>query len=120
LPSSRLDGDAFEKLAASHLEAKGYIILDRNVRLLRKEVDIIARDGSTIVFVEVKGRRSVRFGFPSEAVGARKQQHLLRVADAYLTRERLWGRACRFDVVAVTLDGCGKPVFEHIENAFGA
>jgi len=120
LRNRRSDGDGFEDLASAFLEAKGYTIIRRNVHILRKEVDIIAAMGDTIVFVEVKGRRSTAYGHPAEAVGARKQHNLVRLADAYMKRERLWDRACRFDVVGVTLDAQGSPVFEHIENAFGA
>ena len=116
----RSDGSGFEDLASSYLEAKGYRILARNVYILRKEVDIVAADGDTIVFIEVKGRRSTAFGFPAEAVGVRKQRHLVRLAEAYLRREGLWNRACRFDVVGVTLDSHGAPLFDHVENAFGA
>jgi len=120
LRNRRLDGGGFEDLASSYLEAKGYRILARNLHILRKEVDIVAADGDTIVFIEVKGRRSTAFGLPAEAVGVRKQQHLLRLAGAYLRREGLWDKACRFDVVGVTLDSQGGPLFDHIENAFGA
>ena len=120
MANRRREGGVFEDFASSYIEGKGYRILDRNVYLLRKEVDIVAADGDTIVFIEVKGRRSQRFGCASEAVGTRKQKHLLRIADAYLERRRLLGKACRFDVVAVTLDSKGMPAVEHIENAFGA
>ena len=123
-------GAEFEDLASRFLERKGYRILDRNVRLVRKEVDIVAADGDTIVFIEVKGRRSSAFGTGSEAVGPRKQAGLVKFAATYLERRRLWSRPCRFDVIAVRPDGGrsggggegagGGPVFEHIENAFGA
>ena len=120
MPNKRADGGAFEDLAAGFLAAKGYRILGRNVHILRKEVDIVAADGDTIVFIEVKGRRSDAFGTAAEAVAARKQRHLVRVATAYLEREGLWNRACRFDVVGVTLGRDGSPVVDHIENAFSA
>ncbi|MFZ1947461.1 MAG: YraN family protein [bacterium] len=116
----RRDGAVFEDLASSYLEARGYRILERNVILLRKEVDIVAADGDTIVFIEVKGRRSARFGCASEAVAARKQHHLVKAAVAYLGRRGLWASPCRFDVIAVDATPGRKPVFEHIENAFGA
>jgi len=120
VPNRRRDGAIFEELASSYLEAKGYRILERNVILLRKEVDIVAADGDTIVFIEVKGRRSARFGCGSEAVAARKQGNLVKAATAYLGRRGLWSRPCRFDVVAVEVTSRGDPVVEHIENAFGA
>jgi putative endonuclease len=120
LRNKRSDGAAFEDLASRYLQAKGYRILARNLHILRKEVDIVAADGDTIVFIEVKGRRSSAFGSPGEAVGVRKQRHLLRLAGAYLRREGMWEKACRFDVVGVTLSSEGEPLFSHIENAFGA
>lgn len=119
VPNRRAEGDAFEDLACCYLAGKGYRILERNVYLMRKEVDIVAAHGDTIVFVEVKGRRSRRFGLPAEAVGTRKQQHLARLADLYLERKRLRDRPCRFDVVTVEMGSDRGPVFEHIENAFG-
>lgn len=120
MPNSRLSGAAFEDLACSYLEAKGYRILERNVYLLRKEVDIVAADRGTIVFVEVKGRRSARFGSALEAVGVRKRQHLVRFATAYLKARELWNKPCRFDVIGVEANAGGTPVFEHLENAFQA
>lgn len=120
MPSSRLSGAGFEDLACSYLEAKGYHILERNVHILRKEVDIVAADRGTIVFVEVKGRRSARFGSPLEAVGGRKRRHLLRFATAYLKERELWNRSCRFDVIGVRASAGSAPVFEHVENAFQA
>jgi putative endonuclease len=116
----RAQGAHYEDMACSYLEKKGYRILDRNVHLLKKEVDIIALDHGTVVFVEVKGRRSARFGRAFEAVGTRKQRHLVQLAGAYLGRHRLWDRQCRFDVVSVVLEDESRPRFEHIQNAFGA
>lgn len=120
MPSSRASGAGFEDLACTYLEAKGYHILERNVHLLRKEVDIVATHRDTIVFVEVKGRRSERFGSPLEAVGERKRRHLLRFAGAYLKERDLWNRPCRFDVIGVRLSAGSAPAFEHLENAFQA
>ena len=116
----RSKGAFFEDLACSYLQKKGYKILDRNVYIMRKEMDIVALDSRTVVFVEVKGRRSRRFGMPSEAVNGKKRQHLIRVANAYLERMNLWDRSCRFDVVCVKIDSGERPEFEHIENAFEA
>ena len=120
MKSSRSKGTQFEGLACQYLRRKGYKILDRNVYLMRKELDIVALDGDTIVFVEVKGRRSSRFGVPAEAVDHTKRRHLVRVASAYLGRQKLWDRSCRFDVVSVKTGPGGQPIFEHIENAFEA
>jgi putative endonuclease len=118
--SGRSKGSYYEDLASAYLERKGYRILDRNVHLLRKEVDIVAADRDTIVFVEVKGRRSRRFGTAFEAIGSRKRAHIVKLAGAYLGRHCLWDRQCRFDVLSVILNDENHPEFEHIENAFGA
>jgi putative endonuclease len=116
--SRRSQGAFYEALACSFLKSKGYRILDRNVYLLRKELDIVAMDADTVVFVEVKGRTSSRFGMPSEAVTARKRQNIIRTANAYLEKMHLGSSPCRFDVISVMLEGSRNTRFEHIENAF--
>ena len=116
----RSDGAYFEDLACSYLEHKGYRILDRNVYLMRKELDIVAERNGTIVFVEVKGRRSSRYGPGTEAVDMRKRSHMVKTANAYLLRSNLWKSACRFDVISISADGDQPPRFEHIEKAFEA
>lgn len=118
--SKRSQGAFYEDLACSFLKSKGYRIVDRNVFILRKELDIVALDRDTVVFVEVKGRTSTRFGIPAESIGSRKRQHIVRTARAYLEKKHLWDHPCRFDVVSVMLDGTRNAQFEHIENAFEA
>jgi putative endonuclease len=114
-----------EAIAARYLESKGYVVLDRNYRFAHEEVDLVCfapypggGDGGEIVFVEVKARRSTRFGRPEESVGAAKQRAIMRVAEAYLFERRLTGAIVRFDVVTVHL-GVDPPAVEHFENAFG-
>ena len=92
-----------EDLAADFLRENGYEILERNFMYRRGEIDIIADDGGTIVFVEVKTRSSEDFGLPEEAIGRRKQRQLSKLALAYLQKKRLLYRVdCRFDVVAIS------------------
>jgi putative endonuclease len=110
-----------EELAAEFLTRLGYRILETNLRTRRGEIDIIAEDPlePALVFIEVKTRRSSRFGSPAEAVDASKQQRLVRLAQAWLQRHP--DRAddpCRFDIVGVLLDGGGSPAIEHIKAAF--
>jgi putative endonuclease len=108
-----------EQLAADMLAGIGWEILDRNYRYNRGEIDIIARDGDTTVFVEVKTRMSSEYGPPECAVTPSKQRQIIRVAQGYLF-ERQWAEcACRFDVVAVEF-AQGEPRFNHIRNAFMA
>lgn len=94
-----------EELAVAFLEGRGCRVLARNYRCRLGEVDLVARDGETLVFVEVKTRRSLAFGGPGEAVGAAKKARLVRVARHYLYRHGLTNVPCRFDVVAVTAAG---------------
>lgn len=110
-------GDRGEEIAGAFLRKKGYLIVEVNYRIARGELDIIARDGATLVFVEVKSGRSAQFGPPESWVTPRKQRQLGRLAAAYLQRHHLVEGDCRFDVVAVTFrDGAAD--ITHIENAF--
>lgn len=90
-----------EDLAADHLAAAGWQLLERNARLGRGELDIIALDGSTLVFVEVKTRRSLLTGVPQAAVTGHKVQRLRRLAGEYLLRSAPPHRDLRIDVIAV-------------------
>jgi len=94
-------GERGEEAAARHLEALGFRILDRRFRTRAGEIDLVAEESGTLVFVEVKTRASDRFGSPAEAVDARKRSRLLRAARVYLTRVSDPDRACRFDVMEV-------------------
>lgn len=109
-----------EAAAARYLQRLGYKIIARGNRSKWSEIDLIAVDGGTIVFIEVKTRQSQAAGHPAEAVGADKQRRLTRAAIAYLRRHRLLDRPARFDVVAVTWAEGHRPTIEHIKNAFEA
>lgn len=117
---TRLLGDEGERIACRHLKKLGYRILVRQARTRPGEIDVIARDGTTIVFVEVKSRRDLREGSPAEAVDRRKQVKLTQLALAWLKRRKLLGRSSRFDVVAIRWDAQGRPIVEHFKNAFEA
>jgi len=115
LPTGRLG----ESLAAEFLLGQGYAIVEKNYRKRYGEVDIIARDGDTLVFVEVKTRQSTVFGTPFEAVDGRKQRQLSRVAQEYLQSRGLIDAPARFDVVAIRLDRDSRPTaIDHLKNAF--
>lgn len=113
-------GRAGEKQASSFLRSKGYRILHNNYRGRGGEIDLIARDGATIVFIEVKTRSSNNFGSPLAAITPKKQHHLSMVAQEYLARHRLFDTDARFDVVGVLYDGGKLIEIDHIENAFEA
>lgn len=110
-------GDKGEDLAAAILKKQGYKILERNYLTPLGEIDLIARQGRTLVIIEVKTRKSIRFGSPQESVSVAKQAKLRRLADYYLKDKRLNGASVRFDVVAITLADAG-PHIEIIPNAF--
>lgn len=107
-----------EAAAARHLEEIGYRILARNYRTPAGEIDIVARDGDVLVFVEVKARRSARFGPPKAAVDRRKQRKLARCAQHYLKRTGRTRQRARFDVASVRPADEGLQV-DVIRNAFG-
>ncbi|MFO7638943.1 MAG: YraN family protein [bacterium] len=106
-----------ERLACDCLRRRGYRILATNHRSRLGELDIVCRDGETTVFVEVKTRTSGMFGAPAEAVDARKQERLKRLAEQYLLEHELEAVEVRFDVLAIRLD-FDPPEIEHLEGAF--
>jgi putative endonuclease len=110
-------GYAGEDAAAALLSSKGLRIISRNWRRHRLEIDIVAEEGDTLVFVEVKARSSTERGEPLQAVNAAKRSALGRAATAYLAEHNLWHRPCRFDLVSIVMQD-DKPVAEHISHAF--
>ena len=112
-------GKIGEDLACGELERRGYEILARRYRRRSGELDIVARDGATLVFVEVKARDGRAFGDGVEAVTLMKRRRMTRTAIDYVQRHRLGDRACRFDVVTVSLEA-GAPSIEVFKNAFDA
>jgi putative endonuclease len=115
-------GKRGEDLACRELERRGYAIVARRFRVRSGELDIIARDGATLVFVEVKARMGRQFGEAAEAVTPLKQLRMARLATEYLVRHHVPECACRFDVVAIHFGdgGDGAPDIQVIQNAFDA
>jgi putative endonuclease len=109
-PRKQLGGRG-EDLAAAALKKQGYRILERNYVTPLGEIDLIARQGRDLVFIEVKTRASLGFGAPQDAVSAPKQERLRRLADYYLKRKGLVEARVRFDVVGITINGANS----HIE-----
>ena len=112
-------GKTGEDLACAEFERRGYEIIARRYRQRSGEIDIIAKDGPTWVFVEVKARDSHEFGEAAEAVTPSKQRRIARLARDYVTRHRLANCPCRFDVVSIHFDA-GQPSIEVFQNAFDA
>jgi putative endonuclease len=110
-------GKTGEDLACGELERRGYAIIARRHRSRGGELDIIARDGPTLVFVEVKAREGHAFGDAAEAVTWQKQQRIVRLASEYMMRHHFSDSPCRFDVVSIQFD-FGRPVIEVFQNAF--
>jgi putative endonuclease len=114
-------GQRGEAAAARYLKRRGYKILARGDRLSPGELDLVVADRDTIVFVEVKTRKSHDAGHPAEAVDAGKQRRLTRLAVTFLKRHGLLEYPARFDVVAITWpEGKWFPAIEHFKNAFDA
>ena len=110
-------GKEGEDAAATLLKRKGYALLDRNWRQARLELDMVCRDGDTIVFVEVKTRGSDKHGGPAYAVSQSKQRTLCRAARAWLAAHEAWDQPCRFDVICALRNGSTLHL-EHFCHAF--
>ncbi len=115
----RHDLGAFgERVAAAHLEAKGYRIRQRNFRTREGEIDIIAEHGATLAFVEVRTRRGYAAGSPAESITAAKSAHILAAAQGYVQAHEGCPPDQRIDVIAVSLAPDGRVLaLEHIEGA---
>lgn len=100
--NNRTVGSQGEMLAVEHLRAQGIAIVATNYRVGKMgEIDIVARDGDTLVFVEVKLRRTTKYGTPEEAITPAKQRTIRRMAEYYLMMNKIDDTPCRFDVVAI-------------------
>ena len=109
-------GISGEELAADHLRGLGYGIVGRDVRTPIGQLDLVARDGRTLVFVEVKTRAGTGFGLPAEAVGTQKVRKLRQLALYYLKKHPHAG-PFRFDVVGIVMDGGRVAQLTHVKNA---
>lgn len=119
LPHARARGLAAEEQAVAFLEQKGLKILARNVRTPAGEIDVIARDGEALCFVEVKARTSKEFGEGAASVTRAKQRRIARAAAWYLARFPMGG-PCRFDVLSLDLQPNGQWRTTYLPNAFEA
>ncbi len=111
-------GQQGETLACQYLSRHGYRVIVRNYRTKLGEIDIIAEEKGTLVFVEVKTRRGHQCGHPFEAVTPAKCRQISRVALEYLAETGREGQSARFDVVAISFSGEAVPVIELVKNAF--
>ena len=111
--NTRKSGIEGEIIAVEYLKKQGYRILERNFNTKVGEIDIIAGDKDTIVFVEVKARENTNFGQPIESITPQKVHHIIRAAQWYLSAKRKHNCPCRFDVVEIL-----RGEVTHIKNAF--
>ena len=111
-------GERGETIATAYLKGQKFTIVERNFRCKAGEVDIIARDGNSFVFVEVKTRRNLSFGPPQLALTPFKQRQISKAALTWLAKKKLFGANARFDVIAILLPDHQLPVIDHIRNAF--
>jgi putative endonuclease len=111
-------GTRCESVAVRHLVGCGWRILARNYRFGHREIDVIARSGDVVAFIEVKGRSGRGYGHPLEAVDARKRREIERVAHHWVARFGRSGETYRFDAIAVTPDGRGDLVVDHVTDAW--
>lgn len=107
-----------EEVAKAYLRSHGWMVVAHRFRLGRLEIDVIARRGSLVSFVEVKTRRGTAFGSPLEAITWTKKREITRVAQGWVERHGRPADAYRFDVIGVTIPWSGEAEIEHVEDAF--
>jgi putative endonuclease len=110
-------GKEGEDLALREVESLGYQCIERNYRCSLGELDLVARDGDSLVFIEIKTRKGKSLGYAKEAVHARKQRQMSKVALAYMKKNRCEDTKARFDVVVIHQKGLDREI-EVIRNAF--
>ncbi len=111
-------GKSGEDVALEYLRKIKYKVTDKGFRFLRGEIDLIAWDGPTLVFIEVKTRHLSSFGYPEESVNSAKRSQIRRVARGYLLKNTMEDVECRFDVLTLTIDDSRSWSINHIKNAF--
>ena len=111
-------GNRGEKIATNFLRKQGYRIIEKNYRSRLGGIDIVAKEGEGLVFVEVQACRSTNFGLPEEALPYDKRRRLNRLAMAYLAHRRIRDTNCRFDVASILMDDNRVNHIELIKNAF--
>ena len=111
-------GRTGELAALKYLRKNKFKIIQKGFRLFRGEIDIIALDGQTLVFIEVKTRRSYQHGFPEESVSSAKQNQIRKIAQGYLSLHGKEEAECRFDVLSLMYDESNGFSINHIKDAF--
>lgn len=117
MSSARQKGKLGEEAAAGFLKQNGYEIIERNYYYQHGEIDIIAKEGTILAFIEVKSRRTAAFGEPEESVTPKKQELIRRTAEGYMIERNIGEAECRFDVVSVVMQD-GKADCKILKNCF--
>lgn len=117
MTTKKQTGEFGERIAAEHLEGKGYTILARNYRYKHAEIDLIAQSGDWLIFVEVKTRASTAYGYPEDFVDYRQQQSIFEAAMQFM-HENDWQGNVRYDIVSIILKGREVKEVVHLEDAF--
>lgn len=116
MKNNKEKGALGEDIAVKYLMSKGYSIIDRNYRTSIGEIDIIAIKDNVLVFIEVKARTNLNYGYPYEAVNWKKQEKIIKSSYIYIKYKNLYKYQIRYDIIQVYLQK--KPKINHIENAF--
>ena len=117
MANHNLTGKKGEALALEFLQGKAFVLLHTNWRYSHYEIDIIAERDEVLHFVEVKTRRTLRYGYPEESVTDKKMEHLMRAAEAFLQSNPHWERV-QYDILSIYLNGNEAPEYFFIEDAY--
>jgi putative endonuclease len=116
--ANKLLGDRGEAIAAAYMAERGWLVVHRNYRVGHREIDLVARRGEVVAFVEVKTRGGRGYGHPLEAITRRKRREIQQVAAAWVNAHGAEGDVYRFDAVGILLQSGGEPQVEHVEDAW--
>ena len=120
MPTSSIKqvGDRGENIAVDYLLNQNFEIIETNYRYGHGEIDIVAKERDVLVFVEVKTRKNLEFGYPVQAITKNKQRQVRKIAEAYLYEKKIIDTDCRIDVIAILFRKDLPPKITHIKNAF--
>jgi putative endonuclease len=116
--NKRKRGSLGEEIACDYLIKNGMTVIEKNYRYGHGEIDIICKDNDTVVFVEVKYRRSLKYGEPEFAITKNKQRQIRKIAEAYLYEKKITDQPCRIDVITIVHEAGKEPALTHYRDAF--